>query len=91
MAKHRKRPEHDIRLVTVLRTSDWGIVAIAKSVLENAGIDYFVKNEVVRGLQGWQFSAYPGDAEFQVREADAPAASRLLARLDKPIAPHGED
>jgi hypothetical protein len=63
-------------------------VAVAKSLLDDAGIDCYVRGETVRNVMGWGgpgvFNSALWDAEFQVREADAPDASRLLARLGQP-------
>jgi hypothetical protein len=54
-------------------------------------IDYFVAGKTGLNVMGWSglggFKSALGEAEFQVREADAPAASRLLARLDQPRIP----
>jgi hypothetical protein len=84
-------PDPDIRLVTVLRTSELGMVAVAKSILDDAGIAYFVSGETRLNVMGWGglggFNSALGVAEFRVREADEPAASRLLARLDQPRIP----
>jgi hypothetical protein len=81
----RQPPDPDIQLVTVLSTTDAAMVAVAKSVLEGAGIDYVVRGERYMNVMGWGgpgvFNSALGKAEFQVREADAPDASRLLARL----------
>jgi len=81
----RQPPDPDIQLVTVLSTSDAAMVAVAKSVLDGAGIDYVVRGERYMNVMGWGgpgvFNSALGEAEFQVREADAPDASRLLARL----------
>jgi hypothetical protein len=90
----RPTPDPDIRLVTVLRANDPGSVAVARSILDGADIDYFVRGETIRNLTGWGlggFSSALGETEFQVREADAPAASRLLARLDQPLIPNDGD
>jgi hypothetical protein len=88
MTRHRPAPDPDIRLVTVLRSNDGGLVAVAKSLLEDAGIDYVVRGETLRNVMGWGgpgvFNNAIGEAEFQVREDDAPDASRLLARLEQP-------
>ena len=62
--------------------------------IDDADIDYFVRGETIRNVTGWGlwgFNGALGEAEFQVREADAPAASRLLARLDQPLIPNDED
>jgi hypothetical protein len=40
-------------LITVLRTSVVGTVAVAKSLLDDAGIDYFVRGETLRTYEGW--------------------------------------
>jgi len=81
----RRPPDPDIQLVTILSTGDAAMVAVAKSILDGAGIDYFVRGERYMNVMGWGgpgvFSSVLGEAEFQVREADAPDASRLLARL----------
>jgi hypothetical protein len=45
-------PDPHIRLVTVFETSDVGVVAIAKSVLEEADIDYTVQGESLRNVLG---------------------------------------
>ena len=91
MTTTRPIPDPDIRLVTILRTSEAGMVAVAKSILGDAAIDYFVAGETGLNVMGWSglggFNSALGEAEFQVREADAPAASRLLARLDRPRIP----
>ena len=85
MTTRRQPPDPDIQLVTVLSTGDAAMVAVAKSILDGAGIDYFVRGERYLNVMGWGgpgvFSSALGEAEFQVREADAPDASRLLARL----------
>ena len=42
-----KSPDPNIRLTTVFTTADPGLVAIVKSVLEEAGIDHFVRGETL--------------------------------------------
>jgi Putative prokaryotic signal transducing protein len=78
-------PNPDVKLVPVLSTEDVGLVAVAKSLLESAGIDYVVRGETVRNVMGWagggMFSPALGPAQFQVRESDAPDAIKLLAEL----------
>jgi hypothetical protein len=78
-------PDPHIRLVTVFETSDVGVVAIAKSVLEEADIDYTVQGESLRNVLGWGssevFNAAGGVAAFQVRAEDAGRATALLSRL----------
>ncbi len=71
------------------------MVAIAKSILDDAGIDHFVAGETRLNTEGWGgvggFNSAIGEAEFQVREADAPTASRLLARLHQPRIPDNSE
>jgi hypothetical protein len=76
-------PDPDIKLVTVLSTGDVGLMAIAKSMLDSANIDYSVRGEALRNVMGWSGSLNSalGEAELQVREDDAPNASRLLTQL----------
>ena len=76
------KPDPNIKLVTVLSTNDVGRAGVAKSLLESARIDYFVRGDAIRNLTGWgpTAGAY-GEAEFQVREEDAEQARELLAAL----------
>lgn len=89
----RPTPDPNIELVTVFRTSDWGMAAIVTSLLEDAGIEYALRGDALRSFMGgWGgFNSALGDAEFQVREADAPEAARLLARLAEPQTDPGPD
>jgi Putative prokaryotic signal transducing protein len=78
------RGDPDVELVPVLRTGDPGLVAVAKSILDAAGIAYFIRGETLRNVIGWGgVNAGLGDAEFQVRGADAPDALRLLEQLEQ--------
>jgi hypothetical protein len=78
------RGDPDVELVTVLKTGDPGLVAVAKSILDASGFDYFVRGETLRNVMGWGgVNAGMGEAEFQVRASDAPDAMRLLAELEQ--------
>ena len=69
-------PEVDDReLITVLETGDLAVVALAKSMLEEGGIDYAVKGE----LPMEQLSV--GPVEIQVDKKDEAEASELLGDL----------
>ena len=83
MADTRPEPDPTIRLVTVFNASDPGLVAIVKSLLDEAGIDHFVRGETLRNVMGWGTpGAFGiGAAEFQVREQDFARATALLSRL----------
>jgi len=78
-------PTPDAALVSVLATGDAGIIAIAKSLLEGEGIDYFVRGDGLQDLFGLGrvtgFSFAMGPAEFWVREDDAIRARELLKDL----------
>jgi hypothetical protein len=86
-SKRGPAPDPNIRLVTIFRTADPGLLAVVKSLFDEAGIDHFVRSESLRNVIGWGgagvFAAFE-EAEFQVREQDARRASALLARLNEP-------
>ena len=77
----RPEPTPDAELVPVLATGDPGVIAVAKSLLDGDGIDYFVRGEGLQDLFGLGrvtgFSYVVGPAEFWVR-ADAAARARVL-------------
>jgi hypothetical protein len=69
-------PDDPNRPVTVLRANDPAMLAVARSLLEQAGIEYFVVGEAVGAL-------YPGPVgpytpEIRVAAADAEQARELL-------------
>lgn len=71
-------------LVAVLRTGDPLVVALAKSLLDGAGIDFFVKGEGLQdlfafGRVGTGFNPITGPAEFQVRRYKEEEAQAVLA------------
>jgi len=78
-------PTPDAALVRVLSAGDPGVLAIAKSLLDGAEIDYFVKGEGLQDLFGLgritEYCFAVGPAEFWVREADVNRALELLADL----------
>jgi len=87
-------PEADLKLVTVVRVGDPASIAVAKSVLQSAGIDFVTKNEFVQDLFGWgRFPSgtnlFMGPIELQVREEDAQDALELLKGIDP--APAGDE
>lgn len=72
--------------VTVLETSDQGLIAIAKSLLEEAEIPFFAKGEGVQDLFGWGrlgtgFSIIAGPIALQVPADNAEEARVLLKDL----------
>ena len=62
--------------VTVLATRDPGLLAVAKSLLDANGIDYFAKGENLQNVP--PFNPW---IEIQVRAGDADEAKALLADL----------
>ena len=77
--------DNDIKLVTVLYTVDHGLTAIAKSILDGAGIWYFAKGEAIQDLFGLGrigYSVLTGPVEIQVRQEDEEVARALLEDLD---------
>jgi len=78
-------PESD-QPVTVFETADPGLVAVAKSLLDSAGIQYFAKGEALQNLFGWGqfgtgFSPIVGVIQLQVAADDADDAKALLDDL----------
>jgi hypothetical protein len=72
--------------VTVLETSDQGLIAVAKSLLEEAEIPCFAKGEAVQDLLGWGrfgtgFSILAGPMQLQVPADAADEARELLKDL----------
>ena len=76
-------PDPNIRLDAVFKTEDYALVAIAKSILEDARIDYSVAGETLRNVFGWGLPGVygVGPAVFLVGEEDAERARELLAPL----------
>jgi hypothetical protein len=66
-------------MVTMLTTYDFGLVSLAKSILDGAGIGYLAKNEGLQATAG-QGPAL-GPMEICVSEADAETARELLREL----------
>jgi len=84
------------QLVPVLRTGDPLVVALAKSLLDSAGIDFFVKGEGIQdlfafGRVGTGFSPVTGPAEFQVRRYKEEEARAVLADVYLDQDEHQED
>jgi len=78
-------PEYT-ELVTVLTTGDAGYLALAKSILNDAGIDFFVKGESAKDL----FAA--GFYEMQVNPENEEEALGLMEDMLKGgYAVNGED
>jgi hypothetical protein len=77
-------------LVTVLETGDQSLVAVAKSVLDGAGIPCIARNERLQNLFGWGtigtgFNAAMGPIRVQVLREDEQVAKELLAANSAPL------
>ncbi|MDP8221178.1 MAG: DUF2007 domain-containing protein [Candidatus Stygibacter frigidus] len=75
--------------VTVLKTYNLGTIAIAKSLLSDAGIDFTVKNENFGSIYNG-FYTVSGFIEIQVRNPDAETALETLEELQKDSDEPGE-
>jgi Putative prokaryotic signal transducing protein len=78
-------PTPDARIVPVFATGDAGRIALAQSLLEGEGIDYFVRNDNLQDLFGLgritAFNPVVGASQIWVREDDADRARELLSGL----------
>ncbi len=87
-------PEY-IELVTVLETSNHSKILIAKSILDESGIDYYPgKDSLLDLFGGGRLGLNPviGHVQFQVRPEDEEAARELLSELaDEPEEDIGDD
>ncbi len=75
-------------LVTVFRTASQGTAAVARSILDEAGIQYLVKGEGIQNLIGYGiigtgFNPLTGLIEFQVMPDDKDTAINLLGDLNE--------
>lgn len=78
-------PEY-VELVTIVETGDPALIAVVKSVLDDAGIAYFAKGEQLQNLFGIGqfgvgFNPIVGPVELQVRQPDAREARELVRDL----------
>lgn len=72
--------------VTVFESGHEGVIALAKSMLDEAGIEYVVKGEGVEnllgvGVMGTGFNPVTGAIQIQVLENKANEARELLKDL----------
>jgi hypothetical protein len=80
--------EHpDPKIETVYTTRNPTLVALAKSLLEDAEIEYFIKSCGIPGLAniGGGLNCVNGPMEFVVAGKDAPTARELLAHLEDAV------
>jgi putative acetyltransferase len=79
--------EPDARIVTVYRTGDSALIALARSLLDSAGIPNEAKGEGVQdffalGRVANNFNIVVGPVDIQVEEKDAKEAAALLKDLE---------
>jgi hypothetical protein len=75
------------KLVTVFKTGHHGTIAVIKSILDEAGIEFSVKGEGIQdligaGIFGVGYNPITGPVEFQVLEDNADYARDLLKDVD---------
>ncbi len=83
-------PPSSGELVTVLETGSESLVAIARSILDAAGIPYAARNQSLQNLFGWGtvgtgFNVVTGPVRFQV-PLDCEAEARALL-TELPLGP----
>ena len=66
-------------LVSVFKTDNMAIIAVVKSILDEAGIKYMAKGDGIQGVV--PINAFPVD--FQVMPEDVDYAKELLAEVDE--------
>jgi hypothetical protein len=78
-------PEERVDFVKVFESSDPGLTAIIKSILDGAGIKYFVTGENIQSILGakfeFAFGSDIGNAIFLVSKEDETTAMELLKEL----------
>jgi len=88
--------DHDVDLVTVLSTSDAALIAVAKSLLDSAEIEYMTVGEGIQDIIGLGRISYDmnvaiGPVEIRVDARDEEEATALLSDLlDGAIEPPAE-
>lgn len=83
MNKEQQEKEDGERLVTVFETGHDGVIAVVKSMLDEANIRYLAKGEGVQdlfgvGVLGTGFNPITGPVQFRVMPEDAEYARELL-------------
>ncbi|HEX2954161.1 MAG TPA: DUF2007 domain-containing protein [Bacillota bacterium] len=86
LPNEKKKSHDELKIVPVYATGDPGIIALIKSILESAGIPYFIKGEETQnlfglGTLGLGYNALLGPMEVWVRTEDKEAAAELLSEL----------
>ncbi len=82
--------EPEVALVKVYATGNAALVPLFESLLNDAGIEYLVKNETTQDLFGWgrfgsNMSYVVGPVEFWVREDAADEARAIVETLESAV------
>jgi len=82
-------------LVTVFASGNKAVIGVARSILDDAGIEYLVKNEGVEdlfgvGVLGTGYNILTGPIELQVLEENEKEARELLKDLSEGQVEEGE-
>jgi hypothetical protein len=77
--------DNELNLVSVYKSDNPAIIALIKSILDEAGIEYFAKDDSIQGL--YPINAFPVD--FQVMPENEEFAKELLK--DVGVSPYSED
>lgn len=75
--KEKPQGDPNIKMAAVFISADRGLIAIAKSLLEEENIDYFTSGEDFKNF----FGAVTGEVEIIVREDDKENALAILSDL----------
>ncbi len=75
-------------LITVFESGNQAVIAVVKSILDDAEIPYIVKGENVQnlfglGVIGTGYNIITGPIQIQVNQEDEPAAKQLLSGIDE--------
>jgi Putative prokaryotic signal transducing protein len=75
-------------LITVFESGNQAVIAVVKSILDDAEIPYIVKGENVQnlfglGVIGTGYNIITGPIHIQVNQEDEPAAKQLLSGIDE--------
>jgi len=76
------------KLVTVFKSGHEGLIALAKSILDEANIEYLIMNEGVQdligiGVFGTGFNPITGPVEIKVLPESVDEANELLKGLEE--------
>ena len=83
-------------LITVYSSGNHGLIAVAKSLLDDAGIEYYAKNErtedlIGLGVVGTGYNPVIGPIEIQVLEENAEEAINLLKDVKEEDSDTGDE